>query len=483
MFMSHFLRRFPPATPPGNAAWCWRSVQLLPALLPALAALWGTPAWSQTVPGVPALLAAEPSTAAPSPPALTLPTPGSAQAIDTPADLQQARDIWRRANERVAEFPRGHIDLLRWEASNPEQARAAPQPGNTSEAPPGVSEALRLSLRHRPDLFTRTGMNALARAKVQVAYAGHRRELERAWIDAVAARQAAQHAAEVLDAARVGSELGLRMVRAGNWSHAKLMREQLTEATAWQNAANAQIASMQARERLAGLMGLWDATSVAQLDQRLPDSLPALPASALPGPDLAEADIENAVLRSHPTLALELELAQRRFTGLSAGRWEAWVKASEAALQNMPDQGGEGLATPPHLDDNTLLRDHPLEGAVQVQAELLAKAAQRRSMAREAWTQVRLRHASAQHAQDVVSKLQTALEQETLLRYNGMLQSSWELLASARERIGSLDTALQARRDYWRAHSDWQALLAGTDYAGPDAPAATGAGANSAAGH
>ena len=481
--MTRSLRSLPPPAPTVDPARRWRPPHLLSALVAALVVSGTSPAWGQASPEVPALLAADPATASPAPPSLTLPTPGSAQAVDTPADIQQARDIWRRANERVAEFPRGHIDLLRWEARNPDQVRQSPMPGSASDAPLGVLEALRLSLRHRPDLYTRVGMNALALAKVQVAYAEHRRAVERAWVDAVAARQAARHANEVLHATQVGSELGRRMVKAGNWSHAKLMREQLTEATAWQAAANAQVTSMQAREKLAGLMGLWDAASVAQLDQRLPDGLPALPVSAEPGPHLAEADIESAVLRGHPTLGLELQAAQRRFTGLSAGRWEAWVKASESALQAMSDQGSNGLATPPHLDDPSVLRDHPLEGAVQAQAELLSKAAQRRSMARAAWAQVRLRHASAQHAQDVVGKLQTAMEQETLLRYNGMLQSSWELLASARERIASLDAALQARRDYWRAHSDWQALLAGADYTGPDAPTATGAGTSSAQAH
>jgi hypothetical protein len=135
----------------------------------------------------------------------------------------------------------------------------------------------------------------------------------------------------VLHATQVGSELGRRMVKAGNWSLAKLMREQLTESTAWQAAANAQVTSLQTREKLAGLMGLWDAASVAQLDQRLPGCLPALPVSTVPGPHLAEADIESAVLRGHPTLGLELLAAQRRFAVLSAGRWDAWVKASETA--------------------------------------------------------------------------------------------------------------------------------------------------------
>ena len=84
----------------------------------------------------------------------------------------------------------------------------------------------------------------------------------------------------------------------------------------------------------------------------------------------------------------------------------------------------------------------------------------------------------------MILPLQTALEQETLLRYNGMLQSSWELLASARERMQSLDTAVQARRDYWRAQADWQALLAGAEYAGPDTSSTAGASAAQApAGH
>ena len=481
--MIRFSRRLPPILPSAGAYRRGRPPYLLPALMAALVAAGTSPAWGQTAPEVPALLAADPGTAVPDSPALSLPAPGSPQQIDAPTDLQQARDIWRRANERVAEFPRGHIDLLRWEAANPDQVRPAPSANQVSDSPLGVNEALRMSLRHRPELYTRTDMNALARAKVQVNFVQHRRAIERAWIDAVAARQAARHASEVLDASRTGSELGRRMVMAGNWSQARLMREQLTEASAWQTAANAQMASMQARERLAGLMGLWDAASVAELEQRLPDSLPALPVSALPGPNLAEADIESAVLRSHPTLAFDFVAAERRFAGLSAGRWDAWVQASGAALQAMPDQSEGSAPTAPHLDDIALLRDHPLAGAVQAQTELLAKAAQRRSMAREAWAQLRLRHASAQHAQDVVSKLQTSLEQEALLRYNGMLQSSWELLASAKERINSLDAALQARRDFWRAHSDWQALLAGADYAGPDAPSSAGAAAASAGVH
>lgn len=50
--------------------------------------------------------------------------------------------------------------------------------------------------------------------------------------------------------------------------------------------------------------------------------------------------------------------------------------------------------------------------------------------------------------------------------------------------MASLDAALQARRTYWLAQADWQALLAGADAAtSADAPSSSGNGATPAAGH
>ncbi|PZO12556.1 MAG: TolC family protein [Burkholderiales bacterium] len=465
------LRRF---SPPFTNTRC-RAAALS---LACLSAAWG-PALAQPSS---ALLAADPATPTTVAAPLALPASGSAAPQERPSDIAQARDIWQRANERVAEFPRGHIDLLRWEAKNPgDPTPAAP---DTSPRPEllDAAQALRQSLRLRPDLFTHADMNALEKGAVQVAYARHVREVQRAWVDAVSARQSSRHMNEVWDATRTGSELGRRMVVAGNWSQAKLMREQLTEASAWQASVNAQGEALGAQERLAQLLGLWDAKAVAQLSERLPDSLPPVPLRAVPGADLSEATLEAAVLRADPLLALQQTAARRELAAVSASRRQAWNAALETALAAMPEPGT--TPTPPHIANLSLLRDHSLEGATEAEASLLRAASQRRSMARQAWAQLQTRHAGAVHAQNVVAQLQAALEQETLLRYNGMLQSSWELLASARERMQSLDVALQARRDYWRAQADLQALLAGAEYAGPDTPSNAGASAaNAAAGH
>lgn len=403
--------------------------------------------------------AADPATAVQPAPRAALPGTSASAAVELPSDIEQARAIWQRANARVAEFPRGHADLLRWESS---QAGAAPAPAATQPRAGealGLTQALRQSLRHRPDLFLRAGMNERERATVQGAYLAHARTVQRAWIDAVAARQQLSLASETHEAARTGAELGRRMVQAGNWSQARLMREQLVETSARQAWAAAQLARAQADERLAGLLGHWNAQAATTALAALPAELPALPAQLSPGNGLAPAEVEAAVLRSHPTLAWQRLEAERRRVALGGDRLAAWNRAVDGAL----DKTSSAWAAP-EISDLRLLNDHALERAVEAEAGLLALASERRAMARNAWGQLEARYAAARLAQDELVQLQTALGQETVLRYNGMLLSTWDLLAQARERMGALGEAVQARRDFWLAQTDWQALLAGGDF-------------------
>ena len=417
-----------------------------------------------------ALSASDPTVASTATPNLALPEPVNATTPPLPADAAQALAIWRRANARVAEFPRGHADLLKQES-------AAPTAAGRQAPPIDWAEALQGALRTRPDLFVRLGSNALARAQVQAGHAAFVREVQTAWIDAIAARQSARYRLEVLEAARVGTELGRRMVVAGNWPQARLMREQLVEASAWQAAADAQARAQQALERLAVKLGVWDAAAVQALAERLPDGLPALPEQALPGPGMGVADIEAAALRSDPLLAQQRAEAQATLQAVPAERWAAWQRATDAAIAQAKGQA-------PELNDRPLVNDHALANAVQAQAELLRRGAQRRADARLAWAAVPWRHASARHSEQALAPLQAAIEQDAVQRYNGMLLSTWDLLASARDRLSTLDAALQARADFWRAQANWQAVLAGAEHASSE-PASSSAAtpAANAAGH
>ncbi len=433
-----------------------------------------------TDPPPPAMRAADPHPASAAPP-WQWPAMGETTPTEPPVDIDQARTIWQRANQSVAEFPRGHADLLRWEARQPGGGDTPTAAAN--DTPLTLARALQGSLRHRPDLFMHAGMNAPEQAEVRVRFATHVREVQRAWIDAVAARQRAHLMAEVHDAARTGSELGRRMVSAGNWSPARLARERLVQADAWSAAVQARAADLGARERLARLLGQWQADDIARLGESLDAGLPAVPQPLSPGPGLDAASLEAAVLRSHPTLARDRQLAQRQVDAVPPERRQAWNRAMDSALQATPDAGSAGTLQPPRIDDLSLLRDHPLARAAQAESDLLRQATERRSMAREAWGQLQMRHAVALHAQDVVVELQEQLAQDSLLRYNGMLQSTWELLASARDRLRALDEAVQARRDFWRAQADWQALLSGTHYQSADDPSSSGAATAAPAGH
>ena len=422
-----------------------------------------------------ALRAADPTTPVP-PLRLALPDAQRLDAPSLPDDLAQALAAWREANARVADFPRGHIDLLRWEKAQPSPARAD---GSASAGPMDFGEALRASLRLRPDLFTHRDMGPLERARVRVAYATHVRELRHAWIDAVAQRERERLMAAVLDATRAGSELGRRMVRAGNWPQARLLQEQAVEAQAWQAASDATVAARGATERLARPLGLWRADEVEALAQRLPATLPALP-PLVDAPDAA--GVEAAAIEAHPLLAIERTQAERSLRGVSAERWADWSAAQDAALVALPEPQA-GRAEPPHLHDPRLLRDPRLLEADSQRAKLLRGATERRSMAREAWLTLHARHASAQHAERVARELRAPLQQESLQRYNGMLESTWQLLASARAHSAALDAALLARRDFWRALASWDALLAGADFNPDTPPTAAPAEGSATAGH
>ncbi len=424
-----------------------------------------------------AVTAADPATPVPSL-RQALPDPQRLDAPEPPADLQQALAAWREANARVADFPRGHIDLLRWEKAHAPSA-AATDADTPSSPTMAFGEALRASLRQRPELFTHRDMGPLERDRVRVAYAAHVRELRLAWIDAVAQRERERLARAALDATRAGTELGRRMVRAGNWPQARLMQEQLTEAQAWRAASDAALGARAAAERLAGELGLWRANEVEALAARLPSTLPEPPA-ALDGPDAAGA--EAAALAAHPLLAIERERAGRRLRGVGTDRWAAWDAARDSALAALAEPGA-GRGEPPHLDDTRLLRDQRWRDAEHERATLLRAAAERRSMVRQAWLQRHASHANARHAERVVRELRAGLQRESLLRYNGMLDSTWQLLASAREHSAAVDAAIAARRGFWRSEAAWQALLAGADFT-PDTPSASAAdGTDTPEGH
>ena len=84
-----------------------------------------------------------------------------------------------------------------------------------------------------------------------------------------------------------------------------------------------------------------------------------------------------------------------------------------------------------------------------------------RSQVREAYSAYRTTYDISKHYRDEVVPLRKKISDETLLRYNGMLMSVFELLADARAQITGVNSAIEAQRDYWIAETDLQSAISG----------------------
>jgi outer membrane protein TolC len=372
------------------------------------------------------------------------------------AQETSASRIWQDANKAVAEFPRGHIDLLRWEQKNspqPPADAASPHAGKLS-----LERAIQLALRDPMD-WLKPGMSSVEIAEIRQNTAARRGQVQRLWVEAVVSRQSVQHSRDILEVAEAGAELGRRMAEVGNWSRVRQIEEELQLWDARNRLDNARLQSEQA------LNALWQQVgaqmTVQEVAQQLPLHLP------LRGPDEVSPlvldnlpALEQQALQANPRWMLQQTHARRLLSGLGlgAGATEQFENI-EKALRETPAN------EPPTFDPRRMRWGHALENAWQAKADADRLARQIQADVRGAVAAYQMMRKSAKDRQAEVLRLHTEMEKETLLRYNGMLKSSWDLLASARIRIQSVDAVLQAQRQTWLAHADLASVLAGLPYA------------------
>ncbi|RZL68747.1 MAG: TolC family protein [Variovorax sp.] len=290
-------------------------------------------------------------------------------------------------------------------------------------------------------------------------------DARRAWVRAVAAQQSVAYLRDAKDAAEAGAELAHRMAAVGNWSALQRTREQLLLADAAAQLARAEQAAVASREHLARVLGL-DRAEAASLT--LPDRLPPLPAAA---PDAG--DVQALALRDR----LDVRAAQSQNAamadGLGLARATRVVNAMElgpvrnTVFGNGPDRArtterGFALEVPIPLFDwgqasNARAEALYLQSAARVR-ETGVRAA---SEARESFAQWQSAYAIARRYQDEVLPLRRQVNDEMVLRYNGMLASVWELLGETRASMLAVSAAIEAQRDFWLADVDLQLAITG----------------------
>nr|WP_315430404.1 TolC family protein [uncultured Albidiferax sp.] len=289
-------------------------------------------------------------------------------------------------------------------------------------------------------------------------------DTRKAWINAVAAQQSALYLRDVKDAAEAGAELARRMARVGNWSRLEQAREQVFLADATAQLARAQQTAFGAREKLTRLMGLWG----AQTDFALADRLPDVPKTVTDMRDIEARALRDRLDVRAAVAASGYVAKQQGFTtvegyldGLGLG-YTRNTTFDNAAGSKETKRGWE-LELPLPLFDWGGAR-HARSQALYLQsaARVRGVAVQARSEAREAYFGYRTAYDLAVHYRDEIVPLRKFINDELVLRYSGMLASVWELLADTRQQVLSVNSAIEAQRDFWLAETDLQTALTGT---------------------
>lgn len=295
------------------------------------------------------------------------------------------------------------------------------------EGPLGANAAVRIALLNNPELQVTLGdestaisdltrNEAPAKLRIRQTLTTLSAVTLKAWIQAVASAQSVEFLREAKTTAHTRNELARRMVRVGNLSPLAQAQHQAALSDAALALARAQQEAFSAREKLIQLLGLWG----EQTRFALPAALPALPEQVQDMPD-----VEARALAARADLAV------------ARTQWDFKQRSS------MP-----GTA-----DD--------LWDAMADAARIRALAVKVRSQAREAYFNYRSTFDMAQHLQTEVLPLRKYINDELLLRYNGMLTSVFDVLADSQQQTLSANAALLAQRDFWLAHTDLQAVLAG----------------------
>ncbi|MGE6782850.1 TolC family protein [Ensifer adhaerens] len=309
-------------------------------------------------------------------------------------------------------------------------------------------------------------------------------DTRRAWIEAVAAWETVGQLNQAQAAADASSELAAKLGETGAMGKGNQAREHVFNAELAGQAAEARLSARLAKENLTRLMGLWG----SDVDYQVPNRLPNLPKT------LARKDsIEAEALKRRVDLQiarLDLEAVAKSYKLTEATRYvtDLELVAGAEAEREKEDHGTKVETTGQFelefvipIFDSGSARMRKAELAHMRSANLLAeKAVNIRSEARSAYEAYRSRYDIARHYRNNVVPLRTKIEEEATLSYNGMITSTFELLADVRAKVNSTVLSVNAKRDFWLADADLMTAIhgggSGGSAGGAAAPAAAEAG-------
>jgi cobalt-zinc-cadmium efflux system outer membrane protein len=300
--------------------------------------------------------------------------------------------------------------------------------------------------------------SAASRTRAVAATVDLAARVEVAFYDLVAAQQELELRQTVFDSMSAAAEITERMFAAGNVSDLVLVRDRDQRERARVDLGRAQVRVEVRREALNELLGVSGEDTRWSVSWRLPD----LPKEA---PKLDDVE--------HESVAASLDLAALRADAEAASRRVGYARLRTVlpelgvGVSASRGDGGEWEAGPavrfglPIFDQQQGPRARAWAELRRARNEFTATAVELRARARAVRQRVLESYAEARHLRDVVLPLRQRVVDETLLHYNAMNATPFELLMARRDQVEAARDYIDALRRYWSASSQIAALRRG----------------------
>ena len=273
-------------------------------------------------------------------------------------------------------------------------------------------------------------------------------ETQTAFYDLQAQTQLGRRLMILLEVNNAGADLAQRQHDAGNINDLELYNQQAPAAQAQLDLMRAKAGSQAGRERLNRLLGLSD----GQIHWQITDELPTLPEKELPLENL-----ELLAVSQRLDLAASRSRAEAIAAALRLKKHTRFIPGVKLGVDTERSPDGQRV-TGPTLDLELPIFDQGQPALAKLTAEFqqakdnyTAQEVNVRSEVREAKSALLAAREAVEFAQKNLLPLRKQILHETLLHYNAMQKSSYELLAAKEREQMAEQGGIEALRDYWRA--------------------------------
>lgn len=281
-------------------------------------------------------------------------------------------------------------------------------------------------------------------------------ETREAFFNLQSAQQLLERLKSVAEVQSTAAELAKRLHDAGNISDLELKEQQTggLEIELEVKRASAQIQSL--REKLSRLMGA-SGTSWT-IASKLPD---------LPGGEPSLASLQQRAQDQRLDVAIARSKVEQAEHALSLKKKTRFIPGLKIGVDTERDPDGTQF-TGPTADIEIPLFNRGGAEVVKLSAEQRQAAHELAALENDARSQVREAHAAlvaargaAEFAKTKLLPNQQDILRETLLHYNAMQKSNFELLTAKEREVRAERNAVEALRDYWLARVALERAIGG----------------------